>query len=511
MKRNLLASVWLVVGAAFLAGHGWAQCPEDPNDNEICDTLYVDKYWGDQDLQPPSPWLVRFPIRVTNDIPDPAIDSIAGMVIPLCYSWGGAGYCSLTYYHNNTDLYPFPDLDQSVFRHLPSMDDPQERNFMMDFAERMDGTEWDTRILDLSDQTSTFRLSMVPTGTPDQRFPGGSRILVATMTFKVGHEGWSCDDLTIDSCFWPPTATLLFSRSDAQIYVPRHFLPTTRGIGIPWGSIDCPPPDIRNSNGTFQSDGKFRAWVDDCGVVSWVYANWDPLPPGISDADVVFTTGPDTRYAEGHVVYTVEDHCLGGGWITLKLTNNVVNGPVDECSFEVFLLEGTPGVVPESLLALAEHTLTLKVYGDDDGCDSVTWIEFDEMWFEPDSLQPPGSAPFCESGYPAVFGWSPAPSDTGTWICSFSTLDEGGDPGSDQIVITVGTAFCGDCIEDSLIELGDLIYLIHWLYKGGPAPDPLCKADANCDGVGDIGDVIHLINYLFRFGPAPCMGCCAGG
>jgi len=58
--------------------------------------------------------------------------------------------------------------------------------------------------------------------------------------------------------------------------------------------------------------------------------------------------------------------------------------------------------------------------------------------------------------------------------------------------------------------LGDLIYLIHWLYKGGPAPDPACKADANCDGVGDIGDVIYLINYLFRFGPAPCLGCCAG-
>jgi hypothetical protein len=210
------------------------------------------------------------------------------------------------------------------------------------------------------------------------------------------------------------------------------------------------------------------------------------------------------------VVYTVEDHCQGGGLIRLHLFNNVVNGPVDDCGFEV-ILQGRPGVVPESLLALAEHTLTLKVYGDDEGCDSVTWIGFDEMWFEPDSLKPPASAPSCESGYPAVFTWSPALSDTGKWICSFWTMDEGGDWGSDQIMITVGTAFCGDCVDDALIELGDLIYLIHWLYKGGPAPHPLCKADANCDGAGDIGDVVCLINYLFRFGQAPCFECCAGG
>jgi hypothetical protein len=510
MKRKSLALVSLFLGVLLLSAPGRAQCPEDPNDSGVCDTLYVEKYWADEAVYPPSPWFVRFPIRVTNDIPNPAIDSVGGLVIPLYYTWSGAGYCSLNGYWNNTNVYPQPDLERSIFRHLPSMDDPQERNFMMDYAEQGTGVDWDTRILDLN-QGNSFFLSLVPTGTRDQRFPGGSRVLAATMTFKV-EGGWSCDDLMIDSCFWPPTGRLAFSRSgDPQTYIPRHFLPTTRSIGIPGGSIECPSPDWRSSNGTFQSDDKFRAWVDDCGVVSWVYAYWDPLPPGISDADVVFTTGPDTRYAEGHVVYTVEDHCQGGGWIRLYLTNNVVNGPVDDCVFEVILTEGPPGVVPESLLALAEHTLTLKVYGDDEGCDSVTWIEFDDMWYEPDPPQTPANPPSCEAGYPALFNWSPAMSDTGTWICSFTTLDAGGDPGSDQIVITVGTAFCGDCVEDTLIELGDLIYLIQWLYKAGPAPDPLCRADANCDGAADVGDVVYLINYLFRFGPAPCVGCCAAG
>jgi hypothetical protein len=61
----------------------------------------------------------------------------------------------------------------------------------------------------------------------------------------------------------------------------------------------------------------------------------------------------------------------------------------------------------------------------------------------------------------------------------------------------------GDTNGDGIIDLGDLVYLINFLYKGGPAPDALTVGDCNCDGVVDIGDVIFLINYLFRDGPSP--------
>ena len=61
----------------------------------------------------------------------------------------------------------------------------------------------------------------------------------------------------------------------------------------------------------------------------------------------------------------------------------------------------------------------------------------------------------------------------------------------------------GDTNGDGIIDLGDLVYLINFLYKGGPAPDPLTVGDCNCDGVVDVGDVIFLINYLFRDGPSP--------
>ena len=62
----------------------------------------------------------------------------------------------------------------------------------------------------------------------------------------------------------------------------------------------------------------------------------------------------------------------------------------------------------------------------------------------------------------------------------------------------------GDANGDGIINIGDVVYLINYLYRNGTAPDHLEAGDANCDGVIDIGDVVHLINYLYRSGPPPC-------
>jgi hypothetical protein len=61
----------------------------------------------------------------------------------------------------------------------------------------------------------------------------------------------------------------------------------------------------------------------------------------------------------------------------------------------------------------------------------------------------------------------------------------------------------GDANGDGLVDVGDVIYLINYLYKGGAAPDPLWVGDVNCDGQVNLGDVVYLINYLFKGGPAP--------
>ena len=63
----------------------------------------------------------------------------------------------------------------------------------------------------------------------------------------------------------------------------------------------------------------------------------------------------------------------------------------------------------------------------------------------------------------------------------------------------------GDANGDGKLTVSDAIYLINYLFKGGPPPDPLLSGDANCDGQLKVADVVYLINYLFKGGPIP--GC----
>jgi hypothetical protein len=63
---------------------------------------------------------------------------------------------------------------------------------------------------------------------------------------------------------------------------------------------------------------------------------------------------------------------------------------------------------------------------------------------------------------------------------------------------------CGDVNHSGAVDAGDVVYLISYLFRGGPAPSPLLQGDVNCSGAVDAGDVVYLISYLFRGGPDPC-------
>lgn len=61
----------------------------------------------------------------------------------------------------------------------------------------------------------------------------------------------------------------------------------------------------------------------------------------------------------------------------------------------------------------------------------------------------------------------------------------------------------GDANADGNIDLGDVVYLVNYLYKGGPAPVPHEAGNCNCDEGIDVEDVVYLLNYLLRNGPVP--------
>ena len=64
----------------------------------------------------------------------------------------------------------------------------------------------------------------------------------------------------------------------------------------------------------------------------------------------------------------------------------------------------------------------------------------------------------------------------------------------------------GDADADGQVSLSDVVYVINYLYKSGPAPlcDPVTACgDPNVDGLVDVSDVLYLVNYLYRGGPPP--------
>jgi hypothetical protein len=226
-----LGTIIVVLGWFTLS---WGQCPEDPDDNGECDSLNV--VCLDCETSGSGPYTVRFPILVTHDQTAP-IDSVAGFIVPLVWNHTNpSAYCSASIWWNTTSMmYLYPDFDRSIFRHIVDGVDTLYHNRMALLEADFSNRGWDMVILNL-DGASHFWLSMIPTGAADQRWWEGERVLLATMTLRVQDTMHVC----IDSTLWPPQSNLSFSRSDAELYIPRHNLPYCFWVGGPQIQVTSP-------------------------------------------------------------------------------------------------------------------------------------------------------------------------------------------------------------------------------------------------------------------------------
>jgi hypothetical protein len=68
----------------------------------------------------------------------------------------------------------------------------------------------------------------------------------------------------------------------------------------------------------------------------------------------------------------------------------------------------------------------------------------------------------------------------------------------------------GDANGDSVINVGDITFMINYLFKRGPKSCIPEAADANASCLPEVGDITTLINYLFKHGAAPLPGCWFG-
>ncbi len=155
---------------------------------------------------------------------------------------------------------------------------------------------------------------------------------------------------------------------------------------------------------------------------------------------------------------------------------------------------------PDSGVVLADFqpAFVWQTTADPDPCDSVHYdlIYADDAAFTepttvvglPDSVYTPGA---------------PMPAGSYFWKVIASDDFGGSTPANSVFLFTIGLP--GDANGNGAVDVGDAVFLINYVFKGGPAPEPESLGDANCDGNVDVADAVYLINYIFRSGPPP--GC----
>lgn len=69
----------------------------------------------------------------------------------------------------------------------------------------------------------------------------------------------------------------------------------------------------------------------------------------------------------------------------------------------------------------------------------------------------------------------------------------------------------GDANGDATSNIGDAVFLISFIFRGGVAPDCLDEGDSNGDCSINVADAVYLIFYNFHENPPPICGCANKG
>ena len=99
----------------------------------------------------------------------------------------------------------------------------------------------------------------------------------------------------------------------------------------------------------------------------------------------------------------------------------------------------------------------------------------------------------------------------GTYYWSVQSIDNGwrGSMFAAERSFTIGQVsyLCGDADDNEIVTISDAVYLINYIFSGGPAPLPTKSGDVDCNAIVTISDAVYLINFIFSGGPAPCGAC----
>ena len=193
---------------------------------------------------------------------------------------------------------------------------------------------------------------------------------------------------------------------------------------------------------------------------------------------------------------------------SLSVTDSSPDSISDTMTFKIVVQEGPAPDVPQMLLPVDGDTL-------DVGTPLFTWSSTAGSGGTY-TLQYATNASFTQNLTTVAnltdTTYEPATAlDDDAWYWHVQAISDLGTPSGYQLapflfmISTGAPQMSGDCTGDGDINISDAIFIINYIFDGGPAPDPMAMGDVNCDGDVNITDAVYLINYIFAGGDPPCM------
>lgn len=294
------------------------------------------------------------------------------------------------------------------------------------------------------------------------KFPEGGVVFVnagSSSPYTPDYIGSFCNPIHVYSNCWP-----IFMEEPPVILSTSHCSNLQRYINI-WPGAECEWAWGKVKSNSGYGSATFTSQPLDNG--GWF--NYNPA-------------SEDAGQAVDVVLELYDGECIV--WDELAIQIEVLNDPLLFDGGGAYKHGATNNLITKDDIAVVNN----------DACDELEYIITS------------GPGEFDQST--GVYSWMPGPTDIGEFAVSYEVTD-GIDAFADGFNIIVMDETCcpGDANFTSTTDVGDAVYLINHIFKGGPAPIVMNWGDPNADCSVNVGDVVYLINYIFHSGAAPQLGC----
>ncbi len=303
------------------------------------------------------------------------------------------------------------------------------------------------------------------------------------------------------------TGTLVFTDKNNDL-VPSNLTLSTTGLlsGVPLGGTFNFICLVTDSLGGTKEQAMSVSINDSLKVVTSTLSDWTV---GIAYSKQLIRSG-----GTGFVSFADKNNDLSGSGLTISSTGTL-SGTVLLVGSYTFIVE-----ISDAVGAVAEKQLTININdsvtitttalpdGDSNtgyiqqlqsagGTGVVTWVDKNNDFASTGLvLQSDGLI----TGIPVVIG-----NITFTAVAT----DDVGSTDEQPYTFEIFMGYvCGDIDNSGGIDISDLVFIINYMFSGGPAPPVLASMDVDGSGTIDISDVVYLVAYMFGVpqGPDPICG-----